>query len=550
MIKQKHIISKVFFEVNTSDIKTAYYLKDNLDVFLKQSLFPTIQAYFDSLTSVKDQIIRFDKLELSIDSTDAKDQVQLQLDIIKSLQKQLILKKESKAFGEKNPAFLITDKEKSDVDTFLYFLKSGQNPWWVPENNIEDAKFLETIISNKNFNEKLSQCLFNSNVRQRLTYQFTDDVLIKIFNKNKSALQFPKALKRKIIREHYWEILLKYIADRNIKSLQRGLVSIFLEVQKEDKIEKNVNKILLEESTRIVGLQKINELQKINIAQQIFKLKHFIIKSLKEIIFKQLKLTQKTTFSEQVIYSELRKHFDVEILDEVLKISSKRVYQMLKEEFDKFKEQIVSFTSVLISEKLEDFQYDAVKTSDSKINKDSYQNNTELEDTESESFVYIHNAGLLLLHPYIEKLFSTLKLLNQEGKIKPEKVTLAIHLLHFVATKREKQVESNLVFEKFLCGYPIDKPIRKNIRLPQKFKDEAESLLKAVVNNWHTLKNTSGDGLRENFIKREGKLMLDESSKYRIIVARKTQDILLEKLPWNLTIIKFPWVNRLIFVEW
>ncbi|WP_299441126.1 contractile injection system tape measure protein [uncultured Aquimarina sp.] len=556
MTNKKHIINKVFFEVNTPDTKTAYYLKDNLDVFLKQSLLPTIQTYFDSIASVDDQIIRFDTLELSIDSKDVKDQLQLQLDIIKSLQKQLILKKGSKIPEEKDQMFLSTDKEKSDVETFLYFLKSGQKPWWNLEIDIEDKSFLAKIISSKNFEVKLRECLVHLAVRQRLIYQFSDEELLKILDKDTSNLQFPKRLKRKAVRERYWETIMKYLTDGNTKSLQRGLIVLFTELN-----EKSVHETLVYEIEKTFESEQILK-KEIDLEtkgnEQLLKLKRSLIKSLKEIVSKELKSIRKVNgslvISERTIYDELgndqKKYIDTRILNEILKESVGRVYQILKEAFNAFKEDIMPFTSILISKKLEDFQYDIIRNPNRKIDIKQNEIFTEKEIIEQESSLYIHNAGLLLLHPYVERLFSTLKLLNEEKKIKEEKIELAIHLLHFLATKKEKQVESNLVFEKFMCGYPIDKPIHKNVRLPQNFKEEAESLLKAVLKNWQALKNTSTDGLRENFIKREGKLMLDEPSKYRVIVARKTQDILLEKLPWNLNIIKLPWIEKLIFVEW
>ncbi|WP_298547901.1 contractile injection system tape measure protein [uncultured Aquimarina sp.] len=558
MIEQKHIINKVFFEVNTSNTKTAYDLKDNLDTFLKQSLFPTIQAYFDSLTSGKDQIIRFDKLELNIDSTDVKDQVQLQLDIIKSLQKQLKPKKESKTFTEKDPAFLITNQEKSDIETFFYFLKFGQNPWWVSKNDIEDNTFLEAVISSKNFRKKLNPYLLDTSVRQRLVYQFSDEVLLKILGSDKLDFQFPKILKAKKVREHYWELLFKYIGDRNIRVLQGGFVMLFSELKKDDKIQKNVSKILSKEVTRIIELEKTDILQKTNKHLKVLELRNSILKSVEKIVVKELKSIKKKEEVKEAfkikVYNELHGEFkefiNTRFLNEIIKVSAELFHQILQEEFYSFQEKILPFTSELISKKLEGFRYNEIELLDKPINKNQYLELQETPKVATDFYQYIQNGGLLLLHPYIERLFSELKLLTREKKIKEKKVALAIHLLHYLATKREKQIESDLVFEKFLCGYPINKPIRKNIRLPQNFKEEAELLLKALLNNWKALKNTSTDGLRENFIKREGKLMSDDPSRYRVIVERKTQDILLEKLPWNLTIIKLPWIDRLIFVEW
>lgn len=553
MSTTKHIINKVFFEVNTSDTKTAYYLKDNLDMFLKQNLLPTIQAYFDSVASIKNQIIRFDKLELSIDTANAQDQVQLQLDIVKSLQKQVVLKKEANTSISEDSSFSIFDKEKSDAETFFYFLETGQIPWWDSNNNLADKNFIEAVISNKSFQSKFRECITSKIVRQRLVYQFSDKMLLKIIAQNNVLKQFPKSLQKDVFREKYWEIIIKYIADKNLDSLRNSLAFLFLELIKEAGDYKTFNKIISDE---VKAIFKSEKQQTPKQRQKSTSLQNILIKDLERIIVKELKSIQTLNIQvpEEEVYHKLKhalkENIDAKILEKLIKTCIQRVKEILKEEFKKTTDEIVSFSSKLISEKLEFFQYDDVEKVPFESQKKQSLEFTTERTSKLDTSVYIQNAGLLILHPYLSRFFTTIKFLDAAGKIKSDKIELAIHLLHYLATKKEKQAESNLVFEKFICGYPMDKPIRKNIRLPQNLKKEAESLLESVLRNWQILKNTSTDGLRENFMKRAGKLILDDESKYRIVVERKTQDILLEKLPWNLTIVRLPWIDRLIFVEW
>ncbi|WP_299189529.1 contractile injection system tape measure protein [uncultured Aquimarina sp.] len=541
MTNKKHIINKVLFEVNTPDTKTAYYLKDNLDVFFKQSLLPTIQTYFDSITSINNTIIRLDKLELNINSNDVKDELQLQMAIIKELQKKLIHKKDSEFSKEKGAEFLTIDKGKSNTETFLHFLKTGQTPWWDLEIDIKQDAFLSHIIYSKDFRVKLCEILVNNQVRKRLIYQFSNEELLKILGKDNPQVEFPKKLKKRVIRERYWETIMKYLTDKNLKSLQEDLISVFIKLNK-----KKINKTLTNEIEDVFELKTIlNKISSDKTKQeQWLKLKISLIDSLKKMVFKDSLVTLEDGLYNG-IRNDARSNIDTGMLQEIIEESVKRTHQTLKELFHTFKEEIVPFTSTVISNKLKELKFNPVKDSKGIINQAFPK-----EFLEQDSSIYVHNAGLVLLHPYLERLFMELNLLNEERKVKPEKADLAIHLLHFIATKREKQLENNLVFEKFLCGYPMDKPIRKNIRLPQKYKVEAERMLQAVLNNWQALKNTSVDGIRENFIKRSGKLMLDDQSKYRMIVERKTQDILLEKLPWNLNLIKIPWIDKLLFVEW
>jgi hypothetical protein len=80
-------------------------------------------------------------------------------------------------------------------------------------------------------------------------------------------------------------------------------------------------------------------------------------------------------------------------------------------------------------------------------------------------------------------------------------------------------------------------------------KDESETLLKAAIKHWSALKNTSPDGLREGFLQREGKLILNDFQD-RLIVESKAQDVLLSYLPWGYSIFKLAWMKGALYIEW
>ena len=138
-------------------------------------------------------------------------------------------------------------------------------------------------------------------------------------------------------------------------------------------------------------------------------------------------------------------------------------------------------------------------------------------------------------------------MLNDAGKI--VNLELAIHLLHYLATKKEQQYESNMVFEKFLCGIAIEQSIRREIIIPEALKLKAEKLLEAVITHWEALNNPSTDLLRNEFLQRAGKLSFKNENP-KIIVERKVFDLLLDKLPWTLSLSKLPWIDKLIYTDW
>src|SRR5204862_2150002 len=74
-----------------------------------------------------------------------------------------------------------------------------------------------------------------------------------------------------------------------------------------------------------------------------------------------------------------------------------------------------------------------------------------------EDGIFISNAGLILLHPFLNNFFAENNL-TENGKFKNENSkTIAAHLLHFLATKKISPPEHVMTLEKFLCGIEIEK---------------------------------------------------------------------------------------------
>jgi len=92
-------------------------------------------------------------------------------------------------------------------------------------------------------------------------------------------------------------------------------------------------------------------------------------------------------------------------------------------------------------------------------------------------------------------------------------------------------------------------PIKRYIKLTVSQKEACEELLQAMLSHWQGLKTKNTAVLRNEFLMREGKLQTtnDRDSLY---IQRKTQDILLDSIPWNFHLVKIPWKKKLVFVEW
>jgi len=169
------------------------------------------------------------------------------------------------------------------------------------------------------------------------------------------------------------------------------------------------------------------------------------------------------------------------------------------------------------------------------------------ESPDAEEGIYVENAGLVLLHPFLPRFFHGLGVAVEDRLLKAEK---ALALLHFLATGRTDAPEYELLLPKVLCGLPIETVVERNEPLNTSEHEEATALLEAVVHHWTALGNSSADALRGTFLFRPGKLMRRGAQEWLLQVEKRTVDILLDQLPWGLSMIKLPWMMDMLWVEW
>lgn len=165
--------------------------------------------------------------------------------------------------------------------------------------------------------------------------------------------------------------------------------------------------------------------------------------------------------------------------------------------------------------------------------------------------IYIRNAGMVLLWPFLGHYFGRLKMLTPSNTFKtPEMAVRGVHLLQFLTTKHPGSEEHELMLNKILCGIPIETPIPYSISLTEEERQLSESLLRAIIKQWKALGNSSIDGLRGGFLIRDGRLQKSKSDKWTLRIEKKPYDILLGKLPWGYSMVKISWMPSILTVEW
>ncbi|MCB0652889.1 MAG: hypothetical protein KDC85_16545 [Saprospiraceae bacterium] len=162
---------------------------------------------------------------------------------------------------------------------------------------------------------------------------------------------------------------------------------------------------------------------------------------------------------------------------------------------------------------------------------------------------YVHNAGMVLLWPYLGMLFERAGLTSNGEFPDNEARQQAVLLLEFIVSEDENPGDDKLLFNKFLCGYPLDAPITVSLQMDENLEQLCSGLLEAVISSWTILGNTSITGLRETFLLREGILNFNEDNT-DLRVTIKPYDILLDQLPWSLSPVKLSWIQQNLIVYW
>ena len=197
-------------------------------------------------------------------------------------------------------------------------------------------------------------------------------------------------------------------------------------------------------------------------------------------------------------------------------------------------------------ENLKSYFEKATRTSVSSSVKEEKTEAIVVDDTET---MYVQNAGLIIVWPFLYRLFDKLDLLSNKLFKDDDAVQKAILLTQYLCTGNEDFDENELILNKLICGVDVNHFVDVSRRLEDFEKEFCESLLKGVVQNWEKIGNTSTEGLRESFLRREG-LIRKTNKDYTLIVKKKPFDMLLDTLPWNITMVQNVFMKYRLLVEW
>jgi hypothetical protein len=485
MTKNSHSIQRVFLEIDTHSMAMANAIKNDLAMFVQNEVAPILEKQFNFIENIDNQIIQIDKLEISIDSENGKSDFYFSKNDIKNQ----IEKEIQKALKD----LLKTTKNEGEKGPEILTL--------LPED-----KDLKTLLY---FIETGSMPWWVSNINE---IDFFKKNNLDRFKNDVFRIPFYKLIKEKKVQNR----IINQFSNQEIALL---ISSSLGSENQQKKLLKNKLLELLNQKTH--GF-------KASFWQLIFD---FWIEK-KTIHLIKFYDQEQAQFSSDKISFE---HFIQNVKSFVpIDLNDQELVQMKKD-------YLISEKEKPITKPISDTKKQESIIAESII-EDDFQ-----EDSLGSKSCYVQNAGLIILHPFLKEMFKSCHLIDENNTLLDKE--LAAHILHYAATKKENDYEHMMLFEKFLCGIPLQQSIQREIKIEDKHKQQVEEMLDSVVLHWSALKNTSTDILRSEFLQREGKLDWSESNP-KLSIERKTQDLLLEKIPWNITIVKIPWIQKLIYTQW
>lgn len=161
----------------------------------------------------------------------------------------------------------------------------------------------------------------------------------------------------------------------------------------------------------------------------------------------------------------------------------------------------------------------------------------------------IENAGIVIVAPYLGHLFRMLGLVKDGAFCSEDEAKHAVRLLQYTVYSDGSAEMIPNSLDCILCGLPIDTVFSAAETILPDEKRLVDQMLTSIIQHWSALGSTSIQGLRETFLRHVGKLTQREQT-WELIVQNGSFDVLIDRIPWGIQMVKYDWMPKIIHVNW
>jgi hypothetical protein len=517
--ESKHIIRSLIFDISVPTQEEAIAMQSRLSTFAEQ-VVPAILTEAIAPYDRADTVIYIERLEIDLGT--------LQLDNLEFHFREQLIEKLAKCLPESlgnfnNLSVAIAQSPQTVclMEQWQHFLIHGNLPWNADREAFQDIdSMVITWIDTERpiFTKLIQQIIPIAHARQRFIFNLQEDTLFRILNTYLSIEIADLQILKSVIN---W--LSEYRQRFAITVNQKQLI-----------FEIPLLQIAALETIKIEILFKKWLEKKLN-PHRFYSREHWM--NFWKLITAELPISypKESIFLKMILV----KHMEA-IAPQILQTSPE---SNIADSIDKKESQAVG-TSFVDTGELNTVEIDTFDLITSE-NRQTFSPKT----YQTETTWFIHNSGLVLLYPYLKRYLEKLNLVKDNQFVSITHQLQAIHELEFLVRGHQPYREYDLVLNKVLCGVPLSEPIDIDFQNENFAETEAEQLLQSAIRNWTIIKNTSVDGFRRSFLMREGKLIQKENS-WTLICDRKGYDVLLERLPYPIYVVKLTWMDRPLYVEW
>ena len=163
--------------------------------------------------------------------------------------------------------------------------------------------------------------------------------------------------------------------------------------------------------------------------------------------------------------------------------------------------------------------------------------------------IYIENAGLVILWPFLPRFFERLELVADDKFKNSPAQHRAAGLLQYLVTEDPSPPEYQTTLTKILCGLDPGDVLEFDTPVTAAESEECATLLSSVIAQAPILRDMSNDGFRGSFLLRKG-LLTARDGMWLLRVERETYDVVLDRFPWSFDWVRLPWMEVPLGVEW